>query len=333
MQSQSQNCATTPNTHRIHVHDLDVDLEMASSPSGQVCPLETGAGKGITRQAHRLLQCQVNELCAHPSYAKHKLSVSAFQIDALDRLGDAAFALPIDITQDRLIIDGYGRWDLAKKRGMSTIQCLEYHRTEAEALCDLLQKHRRSDGLNSFRRIELALDLKSFFRNKARSNQQAGGKTKGLSTLTEAERVDWRKEVAKIAHASAGNVSKVERVLEHASFSTKQSAREAEISINLAEKWSRDPEAQQLESIRRLRIERGLRKKVRSLVAGISRSNPDEGALTTDLLMTLLRQLSAMSPEQCTEFGTLVIGRLDLPCNAVYVTDELVRSLLGRYEV
>jgi hypothetical protein len=333
MHAQSQHCATTPNTHRIHVHDLHVDLERASSPSGQVGPLETGAGKGIARQPHRLLQCQVNELYAHPSYVKHKLSVSAFQIDALDRLGDAAFVLPVDITQDRLIIDGYGRWELAKKRGRSTIQCLEYYRTEEESLCDLLQKHRRSDGLNSFRRIELALDLKSFFRDRARSNQQAGGKTKGLSTLTEAERVDWRKEVAKIAHASAGNVSKVERVLEHASFSTKQSAREGEISINLAEKWSRDSEAQQFESLRRLRIERGLRKKVRSLVSGISRSNPDEGLLTVDLLMTVLKQLSAMSPEQCTEFGPLVIGRLNLACNAVYVTDKLLQSLLGRYEV
>jgi hypothetical protein len=41
----------------------------------------------------------------------------------------------------------------------------------------------------------------------------------------------------------------------------------------------------------------------------------------------------AMSPEQCTEFGPLVIGRLNLPCNAVYVTDKLLQSLLGRYEV
>ena len=122
-------------------------------------------------------------------------------------------------------------------------------------------------------------------------------------------------------------------MLEHASFSTKQSAREAEISINLAEKWSRDPEAQQIESLRRLQIERGLRKKVRSLVAGISRSSPDEGVLTTNLLMTLLQQLSAMSPEQCTEFGPVVIGRLNLPCNAVYVTDKLLQSLLVRYEV
>lgn len=305
-------------------------VELASSLAGQVGPPETGAGKGIARPAHRLLHCPVNELYAHPSYVKHRLSVSAYQIDALDRLGDAAFVLPIDITQDRLIIDGYDRWELAKKRGMSTIPCLEYHRTEEEALCDLLQKHRRSDGLNSFRRIELALDLKSFFQDKARSNQQVGGKTKGLSTLTEAERVDWRREVAKLAHASAGNVNKVERVLLHASLSTLQSVREGEISINIAEKWSRNLEAQQLDNLRCLRIERGLRKKARSVVAAISRPNPDEGVLTTDLLIVVLKQLSDMSPEQCIEFGPLVIGRLNLPWNAVYVTDKLLQSLSGR---
>ena len=44
--------------------------------------------------------------------------------------------------------------------------------------------------------------------------------------------------------------------------------------------------------------------------------------------MTVLKQLAAMSPEQCTEFEPLVIGRLNLPWNAVYVTDKLLQSLL-----
>jgi hypothetical protein len=87
------------------------------------------------------LQCQLavrslNELRPLPSYVKYGLSVPAFKIAALDRLGNLAFQDPIVVTQDRLIIDGYARWELAKKRGMVTILCLVYQRTEDEALRD-----------------------------------------------------------------------------------------------------------------------------------------------------------------------------------------------------
>ena len=102
------------------------------------------------------------------------------------------------MTQDRLIIDGFARWELAKKRGMVTILCLVYQRTEDEGLRDFLWRHRRFDGLNDFTRIELGRDLKSFFREKARLNQQAGGQRKGSAKLEASERVDSRKERAQI---------------------------------------------------------------------------------------------------------------------------------------
>jgi len=127
----------------------------------------------------QLVTCRLNELRPHPSYVKHKLSVPACKIDALDRLGNRAFQDPILVTQDRLIIDGYARWELAKKRGMVIILCLVYQRTEDEALRDFLWRHRRFDGLNDFTLIELSRDLKLFSAEKARLNQQAGGQRKG----------------------------------------------------------------------------------------------------------------------------------------------------------
>jgi hypothetical protein len=235
----------------------------------------------------QLIRCRVNELRPHPSYVKHELSVPACKIAALDRLGNLAFEEPIFVTQDRLIIDGYARWELAKKRGMVTILCLVYQKAGDEALRDFLWRHRRLDGLNDFTLIELSQDLKLFSAEKARLHQQDGGQRKGSAKLEESERVDSRKERAQILGVSD---SKVDRILDYACSSTTQAARDKEISIHKAEKWSRQTEAQQIENLRVLRIEQGIRKKARNLVAGLA-PHPDESVLTTAHLQRLLQRV------------------------------------------
>src|SRR5205085_67717 len=97
----------------------------------------------------------------------------------------------------------------ARLQGRATLPCVEYELTESEALHWLLQRHRRAYALNDFCRILLALDLEPWFKEKARSSQQAGGQDKGSSKLTKAERLDVRSEIAAAAGVSAGNVSKV----------------------------------------------------------------------------------------------------------------------------
>jgi hypothetical protein len=44
---------------------------------------------------------------------------------------------------------------LARQRSRQTLSCIEYDLPEPEALHWLLQKHRRSNGLNDFNRILL----------------------------------------------------------------------------------------------------------------------------------------------------------------------------------
>ena len=280
----------------------------------------------------QLVTCRLDELHPHPSYVKHKLSVPACKIDALDRLGNRAFQDPIVVTQDRLIIDGYARWELAKKRGMATLLCLVYQRTEDEALRDFLWRHRRFDGLTDFTLIELSRDLKLFSAEKARLHQVAGGQRKGSAKLEASERVDSRKERARILVVSEGNVSKVDRILDHGCPSTKQAARDREIFIHKAEKWSRQTEAQQTENLRVLRIERGIRKKARNLVAGLA-VQPDECELTTAHLQRLLQRVSTMSPEQSKAFGPVVFGCLHVPGKRIYMTDELIRAFKPQQEV
>lgn len=89
------------------------------------------------------------------------------------------FCDPIIITHDRIVIDGYTRWELAKRSGRRTLDCFEFELSLEEALQELIRTHRASRGLTDFIRIELALDLEPYFRQQACMNQRAAGEGKG----------------------------------------------------------------------------------------------------------------------------------------------------------
>jgi hypothetical protein len=61
------------------------------------------------------------------------------------------------------------------------LHCIQYDLTSEEALGKLLRTRCSSRGLNDFIRIELALDLEPHFQEKALTNRQAGGKSRGSS--------------------------------------------------------------------------------------------------------------------------------------------------------
>jgi hypothetical protein len=168
----------------------------------------------------RLVTCNLDELQPHSSYARHQLRVPASKLSALAQRGDFAFQEPLVIARDRTIVDGYARWELARLQGRATLPCIEYELTEAEALHWLLQMHLRPDGLSAFSRIllALALELEPWFKEKARSNQRAGGQNKGSSKLTGADRLDCRSAIAAAAGVSVGNVSKVKQLTMRASY-------------------------------------------------------------------------------------------------------------------
>jgi hypothetical protein len=277
----------------------------------------------------QLVHCRISGLCPHPSYIKHGLVVPSSRIDALARLGNRIFEDPIIVNQDGLIIDGYVRWELAKKLKMETVLCLVYQRTETEALCDLLRRHQTVQGLNDFTRIELSQDLKPFLEEKARHNQQAGGLVKGSAKLEPSLQVDSRKERARIVGVSEGNVSKVDRILEQGCSSTVQAARDKVISIHQADGWSRQSEAQQRENLFRMEIERGIERKARGLVSqvALSRSKTPENHLHTADWLRALTRLSNPSPEDAKEIGPVTLGLLHVPGKALYLTEELFQAL------
>ena len=278
----------------------------------------------------------MSELRPHPSYARHNLSVQLFKLAALEEQGEGAFSHPILITQDRCIIDGYARWELAKRKGRQTLICIERDLTSEEALEELIQIHRRSQGLADFIRIELALDLESYFKHKALLNLREGGRIKGLSKLTIAEKVNSRTEIARVAQVSVGNVHKVRHILNHACSALKEAARTGEISINLAEKWSHESDANQQENLRLSRIERGIRKKARHLVAAesarIATSESDERVIRLSDLVSLANRLTTIAPERSKEFDSIEVKLVDGPGRVIFVTEDLIRTLTPQQE-
>lgn len=101
-------------------------------------------------------------------------------------LGDFALTDPLVIATGNVVLDGYARWELAKRQGRSCLPCTEYKLGEGDSVRWLLNRHRRLKGFNDFTRILLALELETMLRAGACGNQRIGGYCKGSSNLTEA---------------------------------------------------------------------------------------------------------------------------------------------------
>jgi hypothetical protein len=247
-------------------------------------------------------------------------------------MGELAFVCPLVVTRDHEIIDGYARWELAKRQNRSIVSCLECDLTKELALKFLIQLHKPSDGLNDFRRIELALDLEPYLRDKALFNQQEGGRNKGLSILTKAQRINVREEIARVARVAPANVDKVKCILANACSPLKESVRSGEVSINLADKWSHEPEANQQDRLRIYRIERGIGRKVGTLVAmaraSVSAAIPDDKVIRFSDVLGLAQQLALTSPEKTNELGSIEIQLVPGPGHAIYMTREVLRDLM-----
>lgn len=268
----------------------------------------------------RLVTCHPDELHPHPSYTRHSLAVHAYQLSALAELGDLAFRDPLIITQDHTILDGLARWTLARLQGRSTLACIEYEMSESEALQNLLQRHRRSSGLNDFVRICLALELEPFLKSKGRAKQQAGGQSKVSSILTESARLDVRKELARIAGVSVGNVTKVKQLTTIPHSDIIKALREKELSIHRAWLWSKLSPEEQQEQLWLHQNKKGIRKTIRHL---LSAHLPK----TTPPVLKVSDLIKLVSALQSGGLGSIKVVSINIPGKIVLVTDELFRSL------
>lgn len=187
-------------------------LESAAQQSLFAAPA-AAPSDSVDAAAPRMVMRGTDALKPHPSLLKQNLWPTNERLLALEKLGKAIFEQPLLITQENLIVDGYARWRIARNQQRDTMLCQVCQLTEQEALQRILQTHRRPEWLNAFSRVQLALDLEPWFREKARANQSAGGKEKVSSILTEDRRLDCRKQIATLSGVSTGNVTKVKQVL------------------------------------------------------------------------------------------------------------------------
>jgi len=264
--------------------------------------------------------CRLSELRHHASYVRLRFTVPVSKLSALAEQGEQAFREPLAITRERIVIDGYARWELARLKGRLALPCIEYELTEEQAIRWLLQKHCRSNGMNDFFRILLARDLEPCLKAKSLSNQRFGGRMKGSSNLSEDATVDVRKEIAAAAGVSVGNVSKVKQLLAIGHPELLEALRGSEVSIHRAWRWIKESPNQQIEVLRTYRTERGVNKSIRDLISRHkqkpTRTAPDLGSLA--------RRLSELEPYECNSVRVSVIrasGKM------IFVTEELIQSL------
>jgi hypothetical protein len=271
----------------------------------------------------QIVTCRIDDLRPHPSYSRHHLVVPIAEISRLVDQREQVFREPLTITRDGIIIDGYPRWELARYLGRLTLPCLEYHLSQVEALQWILRAHQRSNGLNAFNRIVLALDLESLFQERARSNQRVGGQHKGSSNLTEAEKLDVRAEIAAAAGVAVGNITKVKQILTAVHHDLIEALRRGEISVHRAWGWRQETPEEQRNLLLQYRSERGIKKTIREL---ISRHRSRKNSLDLDLT-NLACRLSTLRPNQLT---SVKVGIVKSSGRALYLTEELAAALDGR---
>jgi hypothetical protein len=282
--------------------------------------VRSGTEQQLEDNRGRLVTLHPDELHPHPSYTRHSLTVHAYQLSAVAELGDLAFRDPLIITHDHIILDGCARWTLARLQGRSALTCIEYEMSELEALQSLLQRHRRSSGLNDFIRICLALELESFLKLKGRAKQQAGGKNKGSSILTEAARLDVRKEIARIAGVSVGNVTKVKQLTTNPHSEIIKALRQKELSIHRAWLWSKLSPEEQEEKLWLNQTIGGIHKTIRHLLSPHLPKSTRPALAVSDLI-------KLVSSLQSGNLGPVKVIPITIPGKIVLVTEELFRSL------
>lgn len=144
------------------------------------------------------------------------------------------FKFPIWIYENK-IIDGWNRYKACNELGITPIY-ETFVGDELQAITFILRTNNRRD-LTNYQRAVLSFEFEDFFRNIAQDNLKTSGENfgKGLPTLAKAiDKVDTRKELAKIAKVSHGTLDKVKKIQEKAPEEVKAKLATGEVSINAA---------------------------------------------------------------------------------------------------
>jgi len=200
------------------------------------------------------------QLRLHPAMKELGWTGVIDELNAAARLKDHSLPEQVLITTNGSILAGFGRWRLAMLEGRHEINCIEYPLGEDEALQFILTHHQTRCGWDDFVRIRLALILEPTLQQSALDNMRAGGKYKGSTNLSEADRIDVREEIARRSGTGTGNVGKVKAILLRAHPNIITALQNGLLSIHRAWLWTKLPKLQQRLEFARYEEERTQRK-------------------------------------------------------------------------
>ncbi len=254
----------------------------------------------------------------HPTYQAWCGSIAATRVRRVAQQR-GPIREPLLTTTAGIILDGHARWQVALDRQQPTLPCIEYDLTEDEALQIVIQRHRQSEGLNDFCRIVMALELEPYFRARSHRQRPTTGARTPSSNLTNDEHRDVRKDIARVAGVSTGNVTKVKQLLEFVIPKTRDRLLQGDVSIHRAWQWRTLTAKAQDDALWAHLHRAALKKTITRLV----RAHADAGlpAQPVDVAATVLRGLATCAA------ADLTVAIVDVPGRAVVVTrayyDEL----------
>ena len=147
------------------------------------------------------------------------------------------------ITWDGFIIDGHNRFEIATRWNLEYESESKRFKDENEVKEWMIHNQFGRRNLSNYQRSVLALELKSVFSARAKENLSDGGKGCQIS-----DKVDTKKELAKLANVSHDTIAKVKVIEAKAEDTVKEKLLNGEISINQAYKEIKEKKAEEFKA-------------------------------------------------------------------------------------
>jgi hypothetical protein len=245
----------------------------------------------MSRSQWRPVGRSPGQLRVHPAMTELGWTGVIDELNDAARLKDQSVPEPILITTNGTILAGFGYWRFAMLERRHEINCIEYPLSDEEALPFILTHHQTRCGWNDFVRIRLALTLEPNLQRRALDNMGAGGKYKGSTNLSRADRIEVRQEIAKFAGTGTGNIDKVKAILRSAHPNIIAALQNGWLSIHRAWLWSKLPKLRQRVEFARYEEERTQRKILREFLP-----KPARVSLDPAQVIEVLQRVEAQQP-------------------------------------
>ncbi len=270
----------------------------------------------------RWVERSTASLRPHPEYHELWGPVASARVSRIAQQA-GPIVEPLVTTTDGTILDGHARWQVATERHQLTLPCLVYDVSPEKALEIVIQRHRAAGGLNAYARILLAVRLEPHFRQAIISSRGTmTGRETPSSNLTKRVSRDVRQDIARIACASTGNVTKVKQLVDTVIPAIRERLLRGDVSIHQAWQWRTLSKKAQGDTLWTHLNRQGLKTAIRQLMKSHTKS--PHPPIEMDVASTICRGLATCDP------GDLAVGIVDVPGRAVVVTRACYEDLRRR---